>query len=105
MSPVLVVVIQVVLDQSPQMFFVQYDDMIEDLPAAASHPALCDAILPGRFNTRALRLQTRGRQKGNHIAIKFRVVIQDGIAIRTSLGKSFSQLLHHPLGGWMTSNI
>lgn len=45
------------------MFFIQDDDMVEDLAAAASHPALCDAILPGRLNTRALRLQTRGRQK------------------------------------------
>ena len=41
--------VHVVLDQSPQMFFVQHDDRVEQLAAAASHPALCDAILPGRY--------------------------------------------------------
>ena len=88
------VVVDVALDQSPQMSFVEHDDMVEDFAAAASYPALGNAILPGRLNTRALRLQTRGRQEGDHIAIKLRVVIQDGIAVRTSLGKSFPQLLH-----------
>src|SRR6266567_3508782 len=57
--------------------------------------SLRDAILPGSMNTRALSLQTRGYQEGDHIAIKFGVVIQDGIAIRTSLGKRLTQLLHH----------
>jgi hypothetical protein len=40
---------------------VQSDDMVEDLAAAASHPALCDPILPRCLNTRALRLQTGRR--------------------------------------------
>jgi hypothetical protein len=61
--------------------------VVEDFAATASHPALCNAILPGRLNSRALRLQTRGQQKCDHVAIQFRIVIQDRITIRTSLGK------------------
>jgi hypothetical protein len=32
-------------------------------------------------------------------------VVEDSITIRTSLGKRFTQLLHHPLGGRMTSDV
>ena len=43
-------------------------------------------------------------QKGNHIGIEFRVVVEDGITIRTSIGKGFPQLLHHPLSSRMMSD-
>src|SRR5579864_426832 len=87
------------------MSFVQSDDLVEDLAAAASHPALCDPILPRGLNTRALRLQTACLQECDHVGIEFRVVVQDGITIRTILGKGFTQLLHHPLGSRMTSDV
>jgi len=60
---------------------------------------------PRRLNTRALRSEARRLQEGNHIRIEFRVVVENGITIRTSLGKGFPQLLHHPLGSQMTSNV
>ena len=60
---------------------------------------------PRRLNTRALRSEARRLQEGNHIRIEFRVVVEDGITIRASLGKGFTQLLHHPLGSQMTSNV
>src|SRR3989442_14146136 len=43
--------------------------------------------------------------RNDHIAIKFRVVVEDGIAIRASLGKGFTQLLHHPLSSRITSDV
>src|SRR6185503_19791488 len=87
------------------MSLVQRDDMVENLAAAGSHPALRDPILPRGLNTRALRLQTGHVQKGDHIGIEFRVVVQDGITIRNNLGKRLTQLLHDPLGGRMTSDV
>jgi hypothetical protein len=39
------------------MLFVKRIDMIKNLAAAASHPALGDTILPGRLNARSLRRQ------------------------------------------------
>src|SRR5260370_12684453 len=39
-NPVVVVVVHVIANEPPQMFFVQRDDMVEDLAAAASYPAL-----------------------------------------------------------------
>jgi hypothetical protein len=70
--------------------------MVEDFAEAASYSALGNAILPGRLNTRALRVQTCGHQDGDHIAIKLRVVVQDGIAVRTSLWKCFPRLVAPP---------
>jgi len=63
------------------MLFVQRDDMVENLSAAASYPAFRSAVLPRRLQTCALRLQASTLQKGNHIDIEFRVVIEDGITI------------------------
>jgi Glycosyltransferase family 87 len=53
------------------MLFVQRDDMVENLAAAAYHPALRSPVLPRRLNSRALRSKARRLQKGNHIRIEF----------------------------------
>src|SRR5579871_5002624 len=87
------------------MFFVQRDYMVENLAAAASHPAFRSPVLPRCLNTRALRSEARRLQEGNHIGIEFRVVVEDSITIRTSLGKRFTELLHHPLGSRVTSDV
>ena len=68
-------------------------------------PAFRGPVLPRRLNTRALRPKARCLQQGNHIGIEFRVVVEDGIPIRTSLGKRFPQLLDHPLGSRMASDV
>ena len=47
MNPVVVIVVDVIANKPPQMLFVQRNDMIENLAAAASHPALRNPILPG----------------------------------------------------------
>ena len=105
MNPVVVMVVDVSANEAPQMLFVQGDDVIENLPAAASHPTFRGSVLPGCLNTCALRPEARCLQEGSHIRIEFRVVVEDGITVRTSLGKRFPQLLHHPLGSRMTSDV
>jgi hypothetical protein len=44
---VLVIVADVIANQPAQVTFIQDDHMIQQFPAAASHPALRDSILPG----------------------------------------------------------
>jgi hypothetical protein len=56
-NPVLVVVDHVLANQPPQVRFVQRDDVVEKLAATASNPTLCRSVLPGCFNTGALRLE------------------------------------------------
>ena len=105
MNPVVVVVVHVIANEPPQMLFVQRNNMVENLSAAASYPAFRGPVLPRCLNTRALRFEASSLQEGNHIRIEFRIVIEDGITIRTSLGKRFTQLLHHPLSSRMTSDV
>ena len=87
MNPVVVMVVDVIANEPPQMLFVQRDDMIEHFSATASYPALRGSVLPRCLNTRALRSEARRLLEGNHIGIEFRVVVEDGIAIRARLGK------------------
>ncbi len=69
MNPVVVVVVHVIANEPPQVWFVQRDDMVENLAAAASHPAFRSPVLPLCLNIRALRPETRRLQEGNHIRI------------------------------------
>ena len=98
-------VVHVIANEPPQLLFVQRYDMVENLSVAAAHPAFRNSILPRCLYVRAFRLQAGCLQEGDHSAIEFRVVVEDGITIRTSLGKRFTQLLHHPLGSRMTSDV
>ena len=91
MNAVVVIVVHVIANEPSEMLFVQRDDMIENLSAAASHPAFRSPVLPRRLQTCALRLQASSLQKAVHIGVEFRVVVEDGITIRTSLGKGFTQ--------------
>ena len=52
-----------------------HDDVVQDLAAATSDPALRNAVLPWRLNTGALRLKASRLQKNELILIKFRVVV------------------------------
>jgi hypothetical protein len=88
-NPVVVVVVHVIANEPPQVLFVQRDDVVENLAAAASHPAFRSPVLPRCLNTRALRSEACRLQEGNHIRIEFRVVVEDGITIRPASGKAF----------------
>jgi len=82
-NPIVVVVVHVIANQPSQVSFVQCDDVVQDLTAAASDPSLRSPVLPGRPYTRALRLQTGCLQERDHIGIEFRIVVQEDITKRT----------------------
>ena len=105
MDAVVVVIVQVVMDQPAEMFFIQRDDMVEDLAAATSDPAFGDTVLPGCLRARSLGCQTRRIQERDNIRIELRVAIQNDVAVRASLGKGLTQLLYDPLGSRMTGDV
>ena len=74
-NAVFMMVVHVIADDPAQMFFVQRNDMVNDLAPATSNPPLGNAILPRRLDTRALRLQARCLQESNHVRIELRVSI------------------------------
>jgi len=49
MRAVFVVLADVLIEQPFQMAFMECDDVVQEVAAAAFHPALRDAILPGAF--------------------------------------------------------
>jgi hypothetical protein len=63
MSPVLVVIVEELREQSPQMIFIEHDDMIEQLPPTGPHPAFGHAILPGTLHTRSQGLDLHARHR------------------------------------------
>ena len=88
MNAVFVVVVHVIADQPAEMLFVQRDDMVKDLASATSHPALRNAILPGRLDARPLGFQTRRRQKSDDLIVELRVSIQDDVTVWASFWKA-----------------
>ena len=85
MNPVVVIVVHVIADEPSEMLFVQGDDMVENLSSAATYPSFRSPVLQRCLNTRALRSEARCLQEGDHVGIEFRVVVENGITIRTSL--------------------
>jgi hypothetical protein len=70
-NPVVVIVVHIIANEPPQMRFVQRDDMVENLAAAASDPAFRSPVLPRRLNTRALRFETVACKKAITSASNF----------------------------------
>ena len=50
MSAILVVVTNLISKKSPQMVLVESDDVVKQIAATASHPALSHPVLPGTSN-------------------------------------------------------
>jgi hypothetical protein len=92
-NPVPVMEVCVIANHTPQMWFIDGDDVVEDLAATAPNPAFCGPVLPWRLKARAFWPEAGCLQEGDHIGIEFRVVIQDDIPIGTGIGKCFTQLL------------
>src|ERR1700719_4603749 len=83
------------------MFFIERDDMVQDLPSATSDPALSQAILPWRLRARPLRLQARCLQESHHLRIELAVPIQNHVTISAGFRKCLPQLLHDPFPSGM----
>ena len=81
MNPIFMEVRDVVTEQASEVLFVQRNDVVQDLSPAAADPSFRDAILPRRLDARLPGLQTRCLQKGDDIAIEFRIAVEDDVTI------------------------
>ena len=102
---VLMAVAGVLTHEPAEVLLVQRDDVVEDLSTATSHKALGDAVLPRCLDTGPLGFQPRCFQEFDYFGIELGVAVEDDVTIRGRLGKSFPQLLDHPLRRRMGSNI
>ena len=105
MNPIFMEVRDVVTEQASDVLFVQRNDVVQDLSPAAADPSFRDAILPGRLDARLPGLQTRCLQKGDDIAIEFRIAVEHDVTIWACFGKRLPQLLHDPLGSRMAGHV
>lgn len=103
-DPFPVVVIDAVAEEPPQVLFIQRNDMVENLAATASGPAFGNAVLPRGLNARGFRVEARCLEKRDNAGIETGVVVEDGIAKRSSLRKRLAQWLHHPFCGWLAGD-
>src|SRR6266542_2927224 len=101
-TTIFVMIIHVGKDQPAEMLFIDRDYMIQDLPAATSDPAFGHSVLPGRLRARWFGLQPCCLQERHHLAVDFRLPIEDRVTIRPPFRKCLAQLLHDPRHGRMT---
>jgi hypothetical protein len=62
-NSIVVIIADVIPHQPPEMFFIQRDDVVQDLTAATSDPPFCSTVLSGRPKGGTLGLQARCPKK------------------------------------------
>src|ERR1019366_1020727 len=78
------------------MPFVEHDHMIEQITAAAFHPALSDSVLPRTSERRELGPASYCSDGSNHFKTELLVAIKNQVFVRGLVRKRFKQLLHDP---------
>src|SRR5262249_2072079 len=105
MNPILMIVAQVLTNQSSQVAFVDHDHLIEQFPPAAPHPSFRHPILPRTLIGCPNQFATQGLEHLCRFSLVLPVSIQDQIARRGVIRKSLSQLLPDPTAGWMFRGV
>ena len=96
MSPVLVVVANVIIHKVFQMLLVQNNHMIEQVSTATADPPFRNAVLPRTSDAGSLGLDNEVLDRADHFFIELRAAIKDQIAGRGVVREGFTQLLNHP---------
>jgi hypothetical protein len=78
------------------MAFIQCNHVVQEVSSAASHPALRDAIPPGRPEGSLLGNHPRGFHRCDHLEPEFLIAIKDQVFVRRFKGKCLAQLLDDP---------
>jgi hypothetical protein len=104
-SAVVVVVANVVSKESLQMAFIESDDVVEPIAAAASHPALGNRVLPGTLD-RGLHASNLPSAKGSgNLQSILLIVVEEQEPGRGLVGKCFAQLLDDPTAGRIRGDV
>src|SRR5213594_3074089 len=87
------------------MRLVESNDVVQQLAAAATNPALSGAILPRAADHRPNCRDVHRANGGGHFVTILGIVVEDEELCRRLVGKGFAQLLHDPGAGGMPSDV
>src|SRR5664280_1313710 len=106
MSPVLVVVTDVLIQQPSQMFPIQHDHMVQEISTYTANPALGNSVLPRTSKCGANRLAAHRLHGRDNIGTELCVPIEDQEALRLFAAfPSFVQLQLDPKGIGIASHV
>jgi hypothetical protein len=105
MRAVLVVVANILREETFQVAFVNCDDVIQEVTPATPYPTLCNSILPRTFERSADRIHPQGSNRGRDFKSILGITIKDDEPRSGSKWKCFSQLLDDPQACRMLCNI
>ena len=105
MGSVLMVVGNVLGEESSEMTLVQGDDVVQQLTSAAANPAFRNTVLPGALDGGLEASSAHGANRRGNLQTVFRVVIEDEKLGCRLVRKRFPQLLHNPGAGRMACDI
>ena len=94
---IVMVVVDVFPDQTPQMPFVQNNHVVQQFPATTADPSLRQTILPGAAVACASRFCPARLQHLDYVFAELRIPIQDHVPVTAGVWKRLAQLLHNPL--------
>lgn len=105
MSAVVVVIVNVVSKKSLQMAFVESDDVVEQIAATASHPALGNPVLPGTLDRGLHASNLQSANGSRNIQSILLIVVEEQEPGRGLVGKCFAQLLGDPTAGRVRGDV
>src|ERR1035441_6013021 len=106
MSPVLVVVTDVLIQQPSQMFPIQHDHMIQEISTYTANPALRNSVLPRTAECGANRFAAHRLHGRDDIGAELGVPIKDQEALRLLAAfPSFVQLQLDPKRVGIASHV
>ena len=105
MSPVFVVIADIVSQQPSQVSLVQNDHVVKQVPTHTPDPALGDAVLPGTSKSGSDRLDVAFSDRRDDISREFRVAVKDQVPMWLFVSPSFAQLQYDPRGVGLTGHV
>ncbi len=105
MSSIIVIIMDVLVQQSFQMPFIEHNHMVEQIPTAVTDPTLGRAVLPRAAETASLGLDAKAHYGIDHFIVELRAAIKDQIAWGRVVRERLAQLLNNPRAGRMSGHI
>ena len=105
MRTVLMMVTNILREQSLQMVFIQRNHVVQQVSSAASHPALRDPILPWTPEGSSLGNDPCGFHRCNDLEPKLLITIKDQVFVRGFKWKRLPQLLDDPSAPRMPRDV
>ncbi len=105
MSPVFVVIADIVSQQSSQVSLVHNDHVVEQVPTYTPNPSLGDAVLPRTSKSRSDRFRAVLFDGRDDVGRELRVSVENEEPLWLIVSPSFAQLQYDPQGVWLTGNI